>query len=413
MTDRELRARIHRALDSQLPALREDPALSERILRTHPRPRKRGKRALVGPLVALLTLAALGAALAEAAGLHLFDGGLARLQPQLYHLATEAALDTAPLHLTVPGLGDVEAGITDAYCDGGAAVFTWYIRGGISAEPLSLDSAEAMMAAGQLSPDSAQDVWGTPQEFVWDACVEAGTPTAVHITRLAPALPDDAHDSWSGGATQTGCDEQGSSQTGVMVSRALNPMAEGQLTLRVPLLLTVSDLYFDGQRVYRRVAGEPEEVGSLQVTVPVVPRETRRLMGACADLRAEAIFSRLTVELHLTRPAAPPPSQSNCAVLLCLTDGTGAGAWSEAWLPEGDGDICLTLNGLGNLPDRAEVYLFPVKWPLGASGPAEDMASDRDAPRVWDYSELTTVLFRDGFAQFTPCLSLGPAEDAP
>ena len=157
MTDREIRKRFHRAVDTTLSGLEGDPLLCQRIiLQARPKEEPKMKKKLsVGFVIVLALLLTSVTALAAGLGLNLFEY-FGRKDAEWANMADKAVLETdKSIAVAHEALGEVEAAITNAYYDGERLLVAYMVEDGQRVEMWRPDETALAGLQPEAEPDEA------------------------------------------------------------------------------------------------------------------------------------------------------------------------------------------------------------------------------------------------------------------
>ena len=275
MTDREIRQRFHRAVDTTLSGLEGDPLLSQRVLlRARQKEEPKMKRKLsVGAVIVLALLLMSVTALAAGLGLNLFEY-FGRTDKAWANLAEKAVLETEkPIAVAHETLGEVEAAITNAYYDGEKLLVAYMVEDGQRVEMWQPDETALAGLQPEAEPDEAHTEAIGPglKKLKADilAAMEAGQP----IGYVKRSILSDMDIIVNGVTVSPSMSEEEALENGTFYQMLeySAPLPEGvrdqdSLELRMSLTQQISYHWFDGQRWYGREEAE-QDAGEMTATV--------------------------------------------------------------------------------------------------------------------------------------------------
>ena len=275
MTDREIRERFHRAVDTTLSGLEGDPMLSQRIiLQARPKEEPKMKKKLsIGFVIVLALLLMSVTALAAGLGLNLF-AYFGRKDAEWADMADKTVLETEqPMTVAHETLGEVKAAITNAYYDGERLLVAYMVEDGQRVEMWQPDEAALAGLQPEAEPDEAHtDAIGPGlKKLKTDiaAAMEAGQPIGYVKRSILPEADMTAN----GLTVEPSMSEEEALEDGTFYQLLEygNPLPEGvrgqeSLELRMPLTQQVSYHWFDGQSWYGREETR-QDAGEMTATV--------------------------------------------------------------------------------------------------------------------------------------------------
>ena len=275
MTDREIRKRFHRAVDTTLSGLEGDPLLCQRIiLQARPKEEPKMKKKLsVGFVIVLALLLTSVTALAAGLGLNLFEY-FGRKDAEWANMADKAVLETdKSIAVAHEALGEVEAAITNAYYDGERLLVAYMVEDGQRVEMWQPDETALAGLQPEAEPDEAHTEAIGPglKKLKADilAAMEAGQP----IGYVKRSILSDMDIIANGVTVSPSMSEEEALENGTFYQllEYSAPLPEGvrdqdSLELRMSLTQQVSYHWFDGQRWYGREEAE-QDAGEMTAIV--------------------------------------------------------------------------------------------------------------------------------------------------
>lgn len=363
MTDEEMRAIIHHAVDCRLSGVQRDPFLARRVLAKGEIKMKKKIAAL--PLLAALLLAlTLTAAAAEALGVNVFEW----FGQRYADLAKDSVLAGTPAPVTDGKT--YSAQIVNAYYDGETLLVGYAVSGSGETEPFAPDAdALAKMTVCEFPTLALRD--GEEDELLqkWNAAKATGE--AMGIQRVT-VYPSDHTVTGDGVDLPPTMEEPcvGADGVAYVIREYESPLPESarnrdSLTLSIGLYRAVTSWYYDGKTCYVGY-GEREELPPMVATVQKTDAENVRFAGEgtyggiplTVECRASAVMARLTLHADQPFPALPEDHWYECVLL----DEAGNRLPVRNVLDFGEGaEAEVLFDGVGAVPGTLTLYILEAR----------------------------------------------------
>ena len=385
MNDRRDKRFVQQSIDIGLSSMQGDPWLAQRVMALEKGESKvKKKTSLTLVLTALIVLTIAAAALAEIAGVNVFEL-FGRTNARYAQLVPYTALDeVSEVSVTSVELGETTAAINSAYYDGMSLIVGYSIQNGSRVEEFTPDEV-LMEKMHRNADDIARPAENEAEAALFVKLERAkaeGYAMGIAFYAVHPGdhtVTDDGIDI-APRSEETKIGDDGVEYT---IREFDSPLAEeiqnlDQLTLEIPLYQNASYLYFDGEAFYTYCDVQPISAMKAIVWNSHVPTCVYRGSGEYNGIKLSAVAhaSAANAVLEIAfEGALPDVPDLDHWYTFELTDENGAALRENDGANGGEAEMRITYEGTGGLPQ--ELRLTIRMESEGESGSdAESHASD-------------------------------------
>ena len=385
MNDRRDKRFVQQSIDIGLSSMQGDPWLAQRIMaleKGEVKVKKKASFALVLTALIILTIAA--AALAEIAGINVFEL-FGKEYARYAKLVPYTALDeVSEVSITSVELGDTAAAINSAYYDGMSLIVGYSIQNGSSMEEFTPD--QAFLTKMERSEDDI--FWPVHNETEaellrrMDRAKAEGSAMGVVSYTVHPGIDAVAGD---GIEIEPRTEETITGDDGMeyTIREFDSPLPEelqnlDQLTLEIPLYQIASYLYYDGKSLYMYSDVQPISAMKAIVWNSHVPtcvyRGSGEYDGIQMSATAHASAANAVLEIAFEKPLPEVPDLDHWYTFE-LADENGAALRENNGANGGEAEMRITYEGTGSLPQELRLTIR-MESEGESDSDAESCASD-------------------------------------
>ena len=358
---------VQRSIDNGLASIQGDPWLAQRIIASVKGEVKMKKKFTLIPVLAAFIIIAIAAvAIAETAGINVFEL-FGKTDKRYAELNSSETLEAeAEATVKADGLGSTSVAVSSAYYDGQSLIIGYSIQNGSRMEAFT--PGEELL--GKMTPMDAGLIWmascESEAELIeeYEQAKNNGTPAGLakySVYAGDHTTTDDGTDIGPHSEKNT-IDENGIAYTILEYDSPLNAAVRNldRLTINVKLYQSANYLYFDGEKQY--AFHEMQELSTVKSTIlnSHAPAGTYSGSGEYDGLqltaRASVSAVSATLKLSFDEPLPSPPEGEGWYVFR-LSDENGTILHkTEAPVVDG-GNIEITYEGTGTLPQQLQLII--------------------------------------------------------